>query len=79
MLHKRLWANLIGAASLTVLVLAGCGRRIGVAGEPELWINDIWGNNPDELFIAVTARLHEPDIPSRAYILWYDGDNFHWF
>jgi hypothetical protein len=37
-----------------------------------LRIHDLWGNGPDEVFVAVTQG-------NTAYLLRWDGTEFHWF
>ncbi len=45
-----------------------------------MYINSIWGNSASELFIVVLG----PEIPTEPgtcpeYLLWWDGNEFHWF
>ena len=42
-------------------------------------INNIWGNSPTEVFLAVTDPAHESADCGPEYLLWWDGAAFHWF
>lgn len=51
----------------------------------DLELFDLWGNAPDEVFLAVghqTAELREDGwhaIGDDAFLLYFDGERFHWF
>jgi hypothetical protein len=42
-------------------------------------ITGIWGNSPDEVFLAVRDRSHLTEGCGMENILWWDGTEFHWF
>jgi hypothetical protein len=45
-----------------------------------LAIDDIWGNSPSELFLAVAEDIcQEFTCDTFPYLLWFDGAEFHWF
>jgi hypothetical protein len=48
-----------------------CEGRIG--------INAIWGNSPDEMFMAIHDPNHTTSDCAPEMLLWWDGHEFHWF
>jgi hypothetical protein len=42
-------------------------------------IHSIWGNAPEELFIAAWDNEQEFGECGSEYLLWWDGSEFHWF
>jgi hypothetical protein len=44
-----------------------------------LSIGGIWGNAPNEVFLAVTDPGHTSPECGQEYSLWWDGSEFHWF
>lgn len=42
-------------------------------------INSIWGNSPNEVFLAVSAQSHATEDCAPQILLWWDGSEFHWF
>lgn len=42
-------------------------------------ISSMWGNSPDELFLAVKDHSHVTEDCNMDYLLWWDGASFHWF
>jgi len=51
----------------------------GTSCEGGVKINAIWGNSPEELFLAVNAPLDHAGDDQNVFLLWYDGAQFHWF
>lgn len=49
--------------------------------EGGLWIHDLWGNSPTEVFLAVgDDGSLVPDEPCLSFhLLYWDGLTFHWF
>lgn len=51
----------------------------------ELRLFDLWGNAPDEVFLAVgnsNLEIREDgryNLGDSAFLLYFDGDRFHWF
>ena len=44
-----------------------------------LWIADIWGNEVDEVFLAIHGSgIYDEDC-GEEFLLWWDGSEFHWF
>jgi hypothetical protein len=50
-----------------------------------LWIEDLWGNSPDEVFLAVAQYDVEQggggwySVGGNAFLLYFDGEQFRWF
>jgi hypothetical protein len=42
-------------------------------------VNAIWGNSPNELFLAVEDTNYQGTSCGPKYVLWWDGSGFHWF
>jgi len=43
------------------------------------WITAIWGNEVDEVFLAVNnSEIYDADC-GEEFLLWWDGSEFHWF
>lgn len=42
-------------------------------------IQSMWGNSPDEVFLAVNAPVLDAGSRDNPFLLWYDGALFHWF
>ena len=42
-------------------------------------INAMWGNSPEELFLAVDAPVDDAAHDQNVFLLWYDGESLHWF
>jgi len=47
--------------------------------EPRIEISAIWGNSPEEVFLAVRDPDHVTPDCGAEYVLWWDGSEFHWF
>jgi hypothetical protein len=49
-----------------------------VNGTAIFQIQSIWGTSPTELFIAVSDYFHPRSDCGIYYLLWWDGEAFHW-
>jgi hypothetical protein len=44
-----------------------------------LWIQALWGNSPDEVFLAVDGLGYHSGNCFEQHLLRWDGTDFHWF
>ncbi len=42
-------------------------------------IRSMWGNSPQELFLAVNTSVGGGSQTDTKFLLFYDGQQFHWF
>ena len=47
--------------------------------EYRMFIRSIWGNSPEEVFLAVARVDFEEGSCGPEFLLWWDGSEFHWF
>jgi hypothetical protein len=55
------------------------GTELGGTCEGGLGISSIWGNEVDEVFLAVNSPWVYDAACGTEFLLWWDGSEFHWF